>query len=464
MASKSLGADDSSTPEREELQDQGDYSDYGGDSLENSYGEMSDDLIYQSTEMHPEDMLPSVPCASSTTPPTQPDIVHAPLSLSKIIEKQMDSDEEQEIRLLLAISLHDGASEEEADCDDEGSHSPDLEVSVDEVAVDEMQRAIDAALAETYATREPSESVKFETPAEIGSPDVTIAITVDGPAGRLEPDSAHAAPVAGYYSDMDSSGSDRELEADLPVPLFSGTGGETAPPPLQFPTNANVSAIHASSSTSHSLTPTTPNATHASRLTEVRPHIESEYSDMSSNDSADDTEYMNGYVYEHNTPQLRSLELQPLARRIDETLVGGRNQDYLGLAYMYKLQRPYADHSLHPMCVLCHKFPSDHVFFPCEHRCVCQACMKTEKFCEEGYATAESYSMCPLCAGGIKRILPHEGGAEVAKYWAWVEEISPALPPGFLRSFGHSAKVLQNVYIGGGDLSAPEADSVCKSS
>ena len=95
MASKSLGTDDSSTPEREELQDQGDYSDYGGDSLENSYGEMSDDLIYQSTEMHPEDMLPSVPCASSTTPPTQPDIVHAPLSLSKIIAKQMDSDEEQ---------------------------------------------------------------------------------------------------------------------------------------------------------------------------------------------------------------------------------------------------------------------------------------------------------------------------------------------------------------------------------
>ena len=76
--------------------------------------------------------------------------------------------------------------------------------------------------------------------------------------------------------------------------------------------------------------------------------------------------------------------------------------------------------------------------------------------------TEGGYNMCPLCATTIKRILPHEFGKEVDKYWAWVEEISPELPPGFLRNFRHSASVLQTVYING-ELSA-DTESFCPTS
>jgi len=419
---------------------QDDYSDYG-DSLENSL-EMSDDLIYQSTEMHPDSTL------------------EEPLPLKKIIGRQVDSDEEQEIRLLLATSLHDGASDDGDDCNDSGrAQSPESAVdeSVDEAAVLLMQTAIDAALAETYDASGPLKSVKFETPSE-ASILLSISMSMETPGVHLD---VYMAPADGYYSDMDSS-SDNELEVEGRGPFLTSAGGGNISASTQSSSNirfdsggSNVTIDHEPGKTNHGNVPP---------ARKTRQLVEAEYSDMSSTGSADDVENSDEYVFEHNTPQLRSLELQPLARRVDETLVGGRNQDYLGLAYMYKLQRPYADHYLHPLCVLCHQFRSEHVFFPCEHRCVCQSCLKKERFCEEGSPKLDGYSMCPLCAGSIKRILPHERGAEVAKYWAWVEEISPALPPGFLRAFGHSARVLKNVYIGNGDQVAPEVDGVCKSS
>ena len=69
------------------------------------------------------------------------------------------------------------------------------------------------------------------------------------------------------------------------------------------------------------------------------------------------------------------------------------------------------------------------------------------------------YCSCPLCAGIIKKVLPHEDGKEVDKYWAWVEEVNPSLPTGFMRNFRHSAHVIETVFS---NLPKKKADSKSK--
>lgn len=130
-------------------------------------------------------------------------------------------------------------------------------------------------------------------------------------------------------------------------------------------------------------------------------------------------------------------------------LIGGRNQDYLGLAREYKFHRKFSDPRSNPACVLCHSRSSKDVFFPCEHRCVCRECIRKENFCDERELQnrKDGYSLCPLCANAIKIIIPFDHGREVAKYWAWVEEVVPPLPPGFQRKFVRSAEVLHDIYV-----------------
>lgn len=148
-----------------------------------------------------------------------------------------------------------------------------------------------------------------------------------------------------------------------------------------------------------------------------------------------------------------------------DELIGGRNQDYLQLAKIYSEQRQYADDMQHPPCVLCNQNICSHVFFPCEHRCVCAACIEKNDFCEDRDIPnrSDGYNMCPLCATVIKKILPFEAGLEVIKYWEWVEEVSPPLPPGFKRKFKRSEDVLYRVYVEKDPLSSIE-DSFCKQS
>lgn len=130
-------------------------------------------------------------------------------------------------------------------------------------------------------------------------------------------------------------------------------------------------------------------------------------------------------------------------------LVGGRNQDYLGLAREYRFHRKFSDPRSNPPCVLCHSRTSQDVFFPCEHRCVCRECIRNENFCDERelQSKKDGYSLCPVCANGIKIIIPFDHGREVAKYWAWVEEVVPPLPAGFKRKFLRSAEVLHEIYV-----------------
>jgi hypothetical protein len=130
---------------------------------------------------------------------------------------------------------------------------------------------------------------------------------------------------------------------------------------------------------------------------------------------------------------------------------GGRSQDYIGLAHIYKIQRPYSLSTAKKMkCVLCHSNETSDVFFPCEHRCVCRPCIKTENILTDSQfmLNSDGYCNCPLCATIIKKILPHDGH-EVEVYWKWVHEISPPLPAGFLRNFKHSAGVIETVHVNG---------------
>lgn len=159
--------------------------------------------------------------------------------------------------------------------------------------------------------------------------------------------------------------------------------------------------------------------------------------------------------YEHNDYEPYDEETAPKAvkDRSKDRLPAGTSQDYVHMARMYKLTRPYSDPDYTALCVLCHTNFADMVFFPCEHRCVCSECIHNESICadKEMETTPHGYCNCSLCAGIIKLILPSEGGAEVEKYWDWVYEEQIPLPSTFLRNFRHSAGVIRAVHVRNGD-------------
>ena len=145
----------------------------------------------------------------------------------------------------------------------------------------------------------------------------------------------------------------------------------------------------------------------------------------------------------------REAEKQIAKSRTKDIPVGGTSQDYLNMARLYKLNRPYSDPNYFGLCVLCHTNFADMVFFPCEHRCVCSECILKENICSDSqlnYVT-DGYCNCSLCATIIKLILPSEGGLEVEKYWEWVYEEPVPLPKKFMKTFRHSAGVISAVHI-----------------
>ncbi len=375
------------------------------------------------------------------------------LSLQKRFQDAViDSDEEKDIRLLLMSPLSpDTISEDHSiSCNDSASSEERSTEFADVHDIIKMESAIEAALAETYSPR---------INVSIGDDELSCDKSTAN-------DNFHHQLVNSgneCYSDMDSDLSDANVY-DNPndLPLESGAN-LLAKISTEYLAKAEYHILDNAVSTSI-LDNDKHSPSHLQQYFENSSHLKGEYSDMSTDRSeSNDDSHCNERLNHLSEPQLRSVELQPLARRSDDTIIGGRNQDYMGLAYMYKLQRPYADRNLHPMCVVCQQHPCRDVFFPCEHRCVCPFCMKKDKFCEEGNSMDDGYSLCPLCAGIIKRIYPFEGGLEIAKYWAWVEEISPALPPGFLRAFGHSASVLKKIYVEHKEPVA-DRDSICQPS
>lgn len=117
-----------------------------------------------------------------------------------------------------------------------------------------------------------------------------------------------------------------------------------------------------------------------------------------------------------------------------ESSLSERKQDYFGMARVYAKERPYSDIKYSKKCVLCQKETSDHVFFPCEHHCVCLGCILEEDICaEDGESERDCCNNCPLCGAVIKKILPFDDGNEIELYWAWVYEFPPPLPHNFIK-------------------------------
>jgi hypothetical protein len=180
-----------------------------------------------------------------------------------------------------------------------------------------------------------------------------------------------------------------------------------------------------------------------------------------------------------NSEQRRTQSAHPRPAELPVVAPGGKNQDYLGLARVYKLERPYADPFAKLLCLLCRSEYACDVFFPCQHRCVCRSCIRSEQICDDRSLASnrDAYVNCSLCAQVIKLILPNEGGEEVEKYWRWVYEEPVELPAAFMRDFKHSAAIIQKVYVRdsfkrkkkaargkGGATSGEEGSTACKMS
>ena len=129
---------------------------------------------------------------------------------------------------------------------------------------------------------------------------------------------------------------------------------------------------------------------------------------------------------------------------------GGTQQDYVGLSRIYAIERPYADYASSVKCVLCRVNPDPvQVFYPCQHRCVCNSCIESQQVCamEDIVKFPNGHCNCPLCGQMIKKILPAAGGREEELYWQWVLEVKPPLPQNFMKGFRHSANIIQKIHI-----------------
>jgi hypothetical protein len=155
---------------------------------------------------------------------------------------------------------------------------------------------------------------------------------------------------------------------------------------------------------------------------------------------------------------------------IDERGARRLNADYLALAREHaqrqRFTRDPVSGAFPPasLCVLCREREPAGVFFPCEHRCVCVACVaahaigppqrglgvdqtsgappetqllrpqeqrgqhwreEDEQHCQQRQQQPceERWPFCPLCLQEILLILPYQNGGEVEQYWRWVHKV-----------------------------------------
>ncbi|TMW66042.1 hypothetical protein Poli38472_003807 [Pythium oligandrum] len=77
-------------------------------------------------------------------------------------------------------------------------------------------------------------------------------------------------------------------------------------------------------------------------------------------------------------------------------------------------------------CVFCKYHVPIIVFFPCQHKCVCNICLRSYDI---GVDTSNpnTWTSCPVCMSDIRLVLPNDGREEDL-YWHWVLEVEPMLP------------------------------------
>jgi hypothetical protein len=180
------------------------------------------------------------------------------------------------------------------------------------------------------------------------------------------------------------------------------------------------------------------------------------YSDMDSGGDDDDNGTSSAGKYKVTyIPYEEERVVYPMVNartELDVSTPQNLNQDYVHLAQIYRIQRPYMETGTDIPCVLCRRNSAKDVFFPCEHRCVCRECIRKENISDDMSISAEkldsgdSFCNCPLCGSTIKKILPCQNGFEKDLYWKWATEITPPLPKGFMKDFKHSAGVIEAVF------------------
>ena len=109
------------------------------------------------------------------------------------------------------------------------------------------------------------------------------------------------------------------------------------------------------------------------------------------------------------------------------------NKDYMAMAREYIASTPFR-HLDDPdiKCILCKDNVVNMVFFPCTHKCVCTPCIDKNNIGKPNVPS--SWNFCAICCEEIKIALPYTEDV-VDKYWAWVREVKPFIPPNFIRAF-----------------------------
>ncbi|ETL82669.1 hypothetical protein F442_17805 [Phytophthora nicotianae P10297] len=119
-------------------------------------------------------------------------------------------------------------------------------------------------------------------------------------------------------------------------------------------------------------------------------------------------------------------------------------------------RRPDGSYPTGTLCVYCVNTRPTSVFFPCQHMCVCDGCIKSGNISTD-YSSSMDWCACPVCMTDIRLILPHSGKEE-ERYWRWALEIKPTLPPRFKQEFKEAGKRLnKSVTPTGGSRSPLES-------
>ncbi|CAK4725071.1 hypothetical protein LEN26_016352 [Aphanomyces euteiches] len=118
--------------------------------------------------------------------------------------------------------------------------------------------------------------------------------------------------------------------------------------------------------------------------------------------------------------------------------------DYLGEVEKFNAAKPYArqpDNSyLDTLCICCKQRRTHMVFFPCQHKCMCDLCIKGLKV---GWPPDHDspFRGCPVCQCEVTKMFEHTGH-EQQDFWDWAYEVKPYLSAAFEHKFKMTGRML----------------------